>query len=286
MKIAICGSAPSSLHLAPFKDPSWVIWGCSPGGYPKAAQERVDAWFEIHRWEPPQIGLAHLQVPWFTPEYVQWLKQLDCPVFTGEPILEIPMSTRLPREQLQQKYGPYFFTSTIAWMLAMALEQPGVEEIGLWGVDMAATEEWAEQRPGCHYFLMKAMERGVTLTIPLESDLMQAPMQYGVDEWDPMMVKMTARLKELKGRQHNATITIQNATAEMHFLNGAIDNINYVIKTWVSNHRLLKLATQPAVVVPADWTEKVEGQPVVVIADGEDPASVVTKDFSKADELA
>ena len=30
MKIALLGSAPSSRMLAPFKDPNWEIWSCSP----------------------------------------------------------------------------------------------------------------------------------------------------------------------------------------------------------------------------------------------------------------
>ena len=72
MKIALVGSAPSSVRLAPFDDPSWDIWGCSPGAYPVFAQKRVDMFFELHRWEPPVVGRADQQVPWFTPEYVQW----------------------------------------------------------------------------------------------------------------------------------------------------------------------------------------------------------------------
>jgi hypothetical protein len=35
-KIAVMGSAPSSVALAPFGDPSWEIWGCSPGLYYQA----------------------------------------------------------------------------------------------------------------------------------------------------------------------------------------------------------------------------------------------------------
>src|SRR3990167_6788901 len=30
-KIAVIGTAPSSRMLAPFNDPSWKIWSCSPG---------------------------------------------------------------------------------------------------------------------------------------------------------------------------------------------------------------------------------------------------------------
>ena len=36
-KIAILGTAPSSMALAPFKDPAWSIWACSPGAFPICA---------------------------------------------------------------------------------------------------------------------------------------------------------------------------------------------------------------------------------------------------------
>src|SRR5215467_9147402 len=33
-KVAIIGMAPSSRMLAPFNDPTWDIWVCSPGNMP------------------------------------------------------------------------------------------------------------------------------------------------------------------------------------------------------------------------------------------------------------
>jgi hypothetical protein len=35
-KIALIGSAPSSVGAAPYADRSWTIWGCSPGAAGKA----------------------------------------------------------------------------------------------------------------------------------------------------------------------------------------------------------------------------------------------------------
>ena len=86
MKIAILGSAPSSLSLAPFGDETWKIWGCSPGVYPFCP--RADAWFELHRWEPGVVGKPETQKPWFSPEYVLWMAQREpnrCPVWMAEP---------------------------------------------------------------------------------------------------------------------------------------------------------------------------------------------------------
>src|SRR5580698_10373126 len=46
LKVAMIGTAPSSRMLAPFNDPSWKIWACSPGNM--NTLPRVDVWFELH----------------------------------------------------------------------------------------------------------------------------------------------------------------------------------------------------------------------------------------------
>ena len=62
LKVAIVGTAPSSRLLAPFNDPSWQIWVCSPGNMNTVP--RVDVWFEIHNnltWpENQHYGLPYL----------------------------------------------------------------------------------------------------------------------------------------------------------------------------------------------------------------------------------
>lgn len=234
MKIALVGSAPSSIRLAPYQDDSWTIWGCSPGAYPIV--ERVDAWFELHRWEPPVVGSPAKQVPWFTPEYCQWLAEMaghDTPVYMSEVQAAVPSSVRYPREEMIKKYGPYFFTSSLAWMFALALEQPGVQEVGLWGVDMSATEEYAAQRPGCHYFITLAQQRGIKVTIPPESDLLRPQPMYGLSETSPMHVKLMARKREIEARLASCQATYENCVREQFFLKGALDDLNYILNTWV-----------------------------------------------------
>lgn len=242
MKIAILGSAPSSIRLAPFNDPSWKIFGCSPGVYPVAP--RVDEWFELHRWEPPVLGKADQQKPWFSPEYCGWMAQQKL-VWMYDRVPEIQNSRRFPYDELVARFGSFFFTSSIAWMLAHAImlieedrlrrKSPEEDCIGLWGVDMAANEEYADQRPGCQFFIQIAHSLDIKTMIPKESDLMAPPMYYGIHESNHMMIKLTERLRELTQRRNNAQVVINNTQAEMHFLAGAIDDVNYMIKTWL-NH--------------------------------------------------
>jgi hypothetical protein len=233
-KIALVGSAPSSLRLAPFDNPEWFIFGVSPGAY-GAAGNRAHAWMENHRWEPQVPGVLGTGQPWFSPEYVEYLTRFAGDVWMSEPLpAEIPHARALPVGTLIEKYGPYFFTSSLSWMFAMALETPGVEEIGLWGVDMAATEEWNQQRPGCQYFITLAAQRGIKVTVPPESDLLQPAYFYGVSENSPMMIKLTARRHELQQRLNAADARASQARDEGMFLRGAIDDINYMVNTWVS----------------------------------------------------
>lgn len=232
MRIALVGSAPSSIHLAPYDDPEWAIWGCSPGAYPHL--KRCDAFFELHRWRPGEDG--------FSPQYIEWMAGLTCPVYLLEERPEIPASVAFPSARLLDQYpglARSFFTSSLSWMLAYAIDHPGVEEIGLWGVDMAAQDEYGHQKPGCHFFMLEAEKRGIKVTVPPQSDLGRPIPLYGVGEAHPMRVKLDARRKELLTRlasidqrmqQHDAEY--RAAREERLFVQGALDAQQYFEQTW------------------------------------------------------
>jgi hypothetical protein len=221
MRIALIGSAPSSVHLAPYGDASWTIWGCSPGA--AAVVKRVDAWFEIHPLSDAEV---------FTTDYVGWLTRLGKPVYVTAPSDQIPTAVAYPREAMVEKYGPFFWNSSLSWMFALALEQ-NPEEIGLWGVDMSATEEYALQRPGCHHFITLARSRGIKVTVPPESDLLRPPMQYGFGTESLMYRKLRARRAELTRRVADAATAYEHHRNEWHFLKGALDDLEYMMNTWV-----------------------------------------------------
>jgi hypothetical protein len=239
-KVAILGSAPSSLLLAPFDDPSWEIWGCSPGLYPHA--KRVNAWFEIHRWEPGK--------PWFSPEYISWMGKLQAPVHMIQPVPEIPNSIAYPVDHIltapyghmvnrkgewrEKRFDRSNFSSSIAWMMALAMLAE-VDVIGLWGVDMSAQEEWFFQRSGCQNMIDAAKSIGIQIVCPPESDLLRPPPLYGFCEIDPAHIKVLARKQELTARVNDAVNRGMNAQREADHLRGALDDIEYQHKTWVGN---------------------------------------------------
>lgn len=238
-KVCLLGSAPSSVRLAPFADPEWEIYGCSPGAYPAVSQTRPNAWYELHRWEPPWGYTG--EKPWFTKDYIAWMAGLKCPVYMIEPVPEIKTSVAYPKDAMVEKFGPFFFTSTLSYMFAMAITA-GATHIHLAGVDMSAESEWQFQRSGCHYFIQRARELGIVVTTPPESDLLRPPPLYGFCEVDPMHIKLLARKAELMSRLNTLNAELQAKTTEFHQLQGAVGNNEYQLNTWIGDPLALKLA--------------------------------------------
>lgn len=224
-KIAVCGSAPSSRLLAPFGDPSWEIWACSPQNYD---YPRVDAWFEVH-------SLDRKYVPENKP-YYEKLK-VHPRVYVSAPDKRLPNAIVLDPNPMLEKYGPYFWTSSLAWMTAMAIMQRP-KQLGIWGVDMSANDElYSGQRAGMHYFMQKATEEGIQIVLPPQCDLAQPPPLYGWKEHWPMFWKMKASKAELQSRIKDNIQKENKLKEERLILQGAEQYWDYVNNTWLSDTR-------------------------------------------------
>jgi len=204
MKIAIVGTAPSSRMAAPFDDSEWQIWGCSPGIAENFTTfcdlPRLDAWFELHRWDEPTLaeklnadGIEAYQV---------WMKAITAKgvkVVTQEPI---DGGTQYPIDDITNQFGSYF-TNTISYMLAYAIKE-GATDIFIAGVDMAAIDEYGSQRPSCEYHIGLARGMGINVTIPLTSDLLKCRNLYAFAAEDAYAAKYKVRTAELSGRVNQA----------------------------------------------------------------------------------
>lgn len=256
-KIAILGSAQSSIGLAPFDDPSWAIWVCSPGAFSYVASKRSDVWFETHRFRPSEPGKSGAPgtVPWFSPEFHTFLKNHRGPVFMSQVDPTIPNSIRIPFEALIKKFGPYHFSSSIAWMLAMAIEE-APKAIGLFGIDMSATEEYAYQRPACQHFVGMAKGLGINVVLPPESDLMRPPFLYGIGELNPRHIKLSERLDGFHKSRGHVRAQLQQLQIQDAQLTGAIDDLTYVLQSWCDDivpdaGQAMSYASQYALTPPA-----------------------------------
>ncbi len=177
LKIAIIGTAPTCWD-APYDDESWTIWSLS-GCF--ELRKRYDAWFEIHSNQ----AIAD------SPEnYRVFLKEAGEKLIISENNPEYPLAKLYPKDDMFKLYPRKYFTSTIAWMLALAISL-NPDEIGLWGVDMVGIEnEYHRQRPCCEYYVGLAEGKGIKVTIPKNSALMKGGIYS-----DELMNDINNRLK-------------------------------------------------------------------------------------------
>lgn len=213
-KIAIVGKAPDTMKLAPWGDPSWQCWVLNDMPVLGEAP-RFEAVFEIHDHDFAKDNQKH----W------QWLCQPHgAPIFMRRHYPEVPDCVPLPIEEMCAAGRPYF-TNTVAYMVALAiLLQP--EEIGFWGVNMAAADEYAHQRPNVEYWIGVAEGRGIKVSVPLAADILKSSCLYGIES-SAMAAKWQARNAELLAHKAAAENRARQADAETYFFQGALDDMKY-----------------------------------------------------------
>lgn len=221
--IVLLGTAPASMQLAPFGAPEWEIWACSPGTF---GMPKIDKHFELHRWEPGQ--------EWLPDSYVKWLREFEGEVIMSAYEPSVPGCKVLEWQRLVADWGPYNFTSSLAWMCAMAIEEKP-DKIAFYGVDMASTTEYHDQRMGCAHFAVEAKKRGIEVGVPPESDLLRPPPLYGVCEQSHSWIKQTARAREMTARVREAEQQAKTATETIHFLKGALDDQDWQLHSFFGN---------------------------------------------------
>jgi hypothetical protein len=227
LKVALIGTAPSSRMLAPFNDPTWQIWGCSPGNM--NTLPRVDLWFELHS------NLLWPEHESYGRPYIEWLKQQTFPVYMQDNSL-VPRAMAFPKDEMVAEFGDDFFTSSFSWMMALAMKM-GAREIALYGIDMASRDEYVQQRPGFYFFRYVAALRGIKVTAPHESDIMQSPPLYAYVDSTPFGRKIMARRQEVGGRINGMTAERDKLNHNITYLQGALEDLDYFSSIWsgVSN---------------------------------------------------
>lgn len=222
MKVALVGSAPSSNRLAPFGDPSWQIWACSPDNM--HVLPRVDLWVELHG----DLGWPEYQ-DWAVP-YLAWLNAQTFPVLAIDNTF-IPRAAAFPKDEMLRLFGCFHFTSSFAWMMALALAR-GATEIALFGIDMATDQEYKDQRKNFQHFIQIAADRGVKIMAPNESDILQPPPLYGYDRITAFTRKLIVRKNEITARIEAMRRQRDELNGHITHLSGALDDLDYVLTVW------------------------------------------------------
>lgn len=234
--VAIVGSAPSTRHWTPGNDdkqiaipcpyvlggngclflPEWEVWAVGTVDQ----LERWDVFWDLH--DPHTYGPEYKQ-------YLKWMEGQTKPIVVARPHRWAKNPIVYPLEKIVRKYGTFFKTSTVAWMMALAIEMK-VPKIGVFGIDMADSIEYRAQKAGCKAFKLIAEAKGIEVVIPPGSDLHFEPAPYPFVLEDPLQVKLGVRIKELGafGNHHHKRV---------HELNAHVA----AVQQEISNHNMAKL---------------------------------------------
>jgi len=227
MKIALIGSSPSSRWLAPFADTSWQIWACgiedSPAGI-GTSLPRIDDFFEFHanmHW--PENRDCDFR-------FLDWLSKQPFRVWMQDQRY-LKRALTFPKAECLARFGPYFFTSSTAWMMAKAMldmeKVKGDHEIALYGTDLANSEERRAARPGVHHMIWMAEQAGITVSAPPESDIFNPPPLYGYVESTPRGRKLASKSKEMKDAIAEMEATKAEIERNIAHMQGALEVNQY-----------------------------------------------------------
>lgn len=237
-RIAIIGFG-NTAKQAPFSDASWELWGLN--GFWRVAkdhfgmdvpEERWSCWLDMHavdylRDYGKRAGIGDSQEKWLEQPH-------PFPVYMLEANPAFPSVQAYPINELIQGFNRDYFTSGVAYALALALATPDVVEIGLWGIDLVHKTEYQQQRPCAEYWIGRAEERGIKITVADESALLKQRHRYGYNQADPLSYEMRNGLLTQAEGLHKAIeenkAKLEALTAQLHTDSGALQMVNQLLE--------------------------------------------------------
>jgi len=198
--------------MAPFQDSSWEIWNLSPMAGPLHTDlPRWDRWYELHHLNEKEAEC---------PGYLEFLKTYGDRVWIREPHPELPKAQIYPLQDVLERVDQGFvhpmryYTNSVSLMMGHAILL-GAEELALYGVDMAQTEEYQAQRPSCEVLVGYAAGAGIKVTIPEECDLLKCQRIYGIEPHTAFERKLAVHMLELEEKLQNSYSKINDAKKQM-----------------------------------------------------------------------
>ena len=237
-KIAILGFG-RTVKDCPWQDPSWELWGMNgfwraaePDYGVKAAEDRYTLWFDTHSIEYTRL---YGKVAGFGDKQERWLEQPHpFPILMLGEDPAFPSVVPYPIETVVALTGRDYFTSTVAYALALALISGDVAEVGLWGIDLTHGTEYADQRPCAEYWIGRLEGAGIKVTRPEKSALLNQRFRYGYEGENPLLVELRdglmKQVKGLEGAVEKSKATAEAALAQAHTDNGALQTVRDLLE--------------------------------------------------------
>jgi len=238
MKKAIILGFASSRMKAPLDQPDTEIWGCNEGYVippftkempaiktvedgkvlepdpyhdPSEMLIKPTRWFQLHSY----VNFSRHQNPNDVHHY-QWMKNVrDFPIYMQRRYPNIPMSQQYPIDEIIEDLGGNYFTSSFAYMIAMAIYEK-YDWIGLYGFEMAANTEYFHQRPNAEYLIGIARGRGLHVELPEGCNLLRGRMYAYEDESIGFRQQLEMRRNVLTAqlkKQEQTFFSLQGRTA-------------------------------------------------------------------------
>lgn len=240
-KIAIVGSASTTMGLTPWHDFSLEIWGLAWRALP-----RFERMFDLHPGHfDKTVDRKNIQE-----NYEQRLASFkDVPIYLCNKHPDIPNSIRYPIEDILKFMGPeldsysdgQYFASSIAFMICLAMYEK-VNEIHLYGLDFIADGEYDYQRPNMEYLVGVARGKGIKVFIPKGSAICEFSYIYGYQlPPDIGLINravLTDRLVQYK-KKHEQALNVARTS------DGAIQEVEQLLKLMTHTLRGGKLEVPP-----------------------------------------
>jgi len=225
--VCIVGLSPSSRDRV-FKESEDIeMWSLNNGHlcFSEGQLRRFTRWFQIHPRSDyeanhePELGHA------------EWLKTCPIPVYMEQVWPDIPTSIRFPRDEIVQKLGYDYFTSSIAYMVTLAIYE-GYEEIRLYGIDMASDSEYILERTCLEFWLGYAHAKGIQVVLPEDCPILKG-REYG----HTMQITTSLINKFLRHYDQGKN----NAMAEYNEALGRVNMLEDLLKEKTDDERLTGL---------------------------------------------
>lgn len=221
-KLAIVGTA-ETMPMTPFNDPAFEIWAVAQATtYPSF--KRADMLFELHN-----------EAYWNRPEIVPRMNKFEGPTYMMDHYREIPKSVKFPVDILLEKYRRYHTTS-ITYMLAWAyhsfLTTGKPYHVALFGIHMAAREEYTEQRPCCEYWLGRMEAAGIDVFMAPGGSVLTSNGLYGYEGYHPMIPKLRDRLTSLQAGVAQCNNELDRWSIQKAKNEGACNEVEYLMRQY------------------------------------------------------
>ncbi len=221
-KLAIVGTAASSVTLANNLDESWGIY-CLNAAIKQV--NRYDLHFELHKVEYLE-SLGGMDI------YFDVIRQSGSRSMMQDAHDAFPEAQIYPLEAITKAFGRYFNNSA-SFMLAYAMwANPNLKYLKVYGIEMSGDDEYSYQRPNFEHYLGIAKGRGIVVSLPDSCPLLHCAYMYGFERPSPVLAHAEMVHKMFKGTHEGWDTKRKQAEANEDYYRGGKDSMERFLRTY------------------------------------------------------